>query len=1571
MKKVRLLGLLVFLLFIFPMPGSPGADIKSKPSMGGDQVSNPYALSGNGGIITGTGDPLSYSMAGEATNYLDGTFVIDSSTNELATVTISDGWTGSDLSTTIDTLSMDVDDVRNGDMNLYHNEKFLTGTGWNDVDVAVPNFWTLTKSITGSGDTHPMHGTFELNDVSGAGYSSTIGWRFDADWGAGATVNTDDQIYLSQQVLAPYRELYSAELSFNYYVLGASSLVDQVFIVTRVAGYESEFHVFESGDTTGTWLSASVTIPGSYLTTITLPNSLLLEIGLESNVDGSQSLARTSEVYIDNIGLSLNVRPFPEQIDLKVNGTAVVGATPGSVYPYLPDDSDRDAEDNSANGLDLDGWPWGAGSPGILYTGVWGTSDWTDADPYQTGYQFPLDIPQGAVITSAYLEVEPASETALAHMRIYAAGQNSSGLPIENFTTGLPHLEDRFNWVDTSIDWTVTDFMGLVRIRQRSPDIAPLIQSIVSDSNWMRGNYTAFMLDFMWGSSYQAEWGIKGSDGTNAYAQDELARLFVEYMIPLPEDTAYFMQYEKDITIQSSQVVADQTDFPVLIDIYDTDLKTDVQSDGDDIVFRLGDDALDFEIESFDQSYSPTEAHLTAWVKIPYLSSTVDTVITMTYGNPNALSSSSTAVWDDYATIQHLNDDPSGTIYDSTSNNHDGTAYGTMGSEDSVSGLISGGIDFDGVATRDMISIGQIYTDDWSEVTISIWVKSDLADDTRPFSKSPSTGPSEHIVTIRTDGANRMTARMRTDFGGTSVNSNTTFNQGSWNLMTWSWSASSGYILGYINGTPVIQTARSGNNLYDSIDVFVIGNTDLTNERCFDGILDEARLANRVLSQTWIATEFNNQIDPSSFVSVGSERTLQSTWIDESSAQIIVSTGSAAPITTDVIFTMEISASGQSLDENMNTGTTFYASNGSEAIDWVANVLVSPPASTSNLDVDIEYPYLQWGPVAVSNPLGQNKTYGTEWDVQGGTLTVYGGAFDYWGVWTVYFQSWNYIESLQLGIQGQTLGNTATFDVNDIAEFNVTSPWMESGLVGLSLTDPSGSVWYSDSQTTGSPGSLWHVPSFQYRMPLTVPATEVTTDVDMFPLLVSFAEPGIFPSKVQTDGDDFVFVQNDLVVPHEIDRYDSGTGRLVAWVRMNLSSTVDNDFLVYYGNPYVGSTEDPYGVWSNNYEAVWHLNEGNSEPTHRDSTIGNYTGIKNGNTLTSGIDSSYAQQFDGSDWIEVNSSRGLNPVGDVTISGWFRLDAAFTGASSPSMVLVEKYLNPDIQFYIALAGADYLEAGVPKGALTAGFEQGGEHTTYTSTVTWASNTWYHFVFYMDADTTSNNAIYINGLLNTGGQVGTQSPLNLSYSTHWGLGGRYVDTSEFPTGEAFLTGRMEEVRITAGSRTAGWIASEYNNTVRQSQFIQRSSEESKVSAVHTFTKTIDSSADAGLWTATVYYNDTGSSVTNKTGIYERNFIVQHDTTLTLNYPTDAVGDKIAYATAGDPIYIEYELTDDITLGSLPGATVKMNWTVSGTPSEVTLDNLGDGRYSTTLDTDDLQVNKNWRINIWSYHPYYNN
>ena len=139
---------------------------------------------------------------------------------------------------------------------------------------------------------------------------------------------------------------------------------------------------------------------------------------------------------------------------------------------------------------------------------------------------------------------------------------------------------------------------------------------------------------------------------------------------------SYDWNYRKSITIDHTKVAADETDYPLLVNLpSDADLAGEAQADGDDIVF-IGSDGttkLDHEIEK----YVSATGELVAWVDISSLSSSLDTLVYMYYSNPSCASQQNPAgvFGSDYALVQHLNE-ASGTIYDSTSNNNDATQYG-------------------------------------------------------------------------------------------------------------------------------------------------------------------------------------------------------------------------------------------------------------------------------------------------------------------------------------------------------------------------------------------------------------------------------------------------------------------------------------------------------------------------------------------------------------------------------------------------------------------------------------------------------------------------------------------------------------------------------------------------------------------------------------------------------------------------------------------------------------------------------------------------------------------------------
>jgi len=156
--------------------------------------------------------------------------------------------------------------------------------------------------------------------------------------------------------------------------------------------------------------------------------------------------------------------------------------------------------------------------------------------------------------------------------------------------------------------------------------------------------------------------------------------VFVPLMFPAKQLQAQASgyNYEKTITIQASKVSGTNTNFPVLISLTSNSLKSTangghVQSaSGYDIRFTLGDcgTILPHQIESYD----PVAGQLVAWVKIPSLPSTSNTILYMFYGKSTVTTDpSSTAVWDaNYMAVYHFNG-----VNDATSNSKNLTDFST------------------------------------------------------------------------------------------------------------------------------------------------------------------------------------------------------------------------------------------------------------------------------------------------------------------------------------------------------------------------------------------------------------------------------------------------------------------------------------------------------------------------------------------------------------------------------------------------------------------------------------------------------------------------------------------------------------------------------------------------------------------------------------------------------------------------------------------------------------------------------------------------------------------------------
>jgi hypothetical protein len=119
----------------------------------------------------------------------------------------------------------------------------------------------------------------------------------------------------------------------------------------------------------------------------------------------------------------------------------------------------------------------------------------------------------------------------------------------------------------------------------------------------------------------------------------------------------------------------------------------------------------------------------------------------------------------------------------------------------------------------------------------------------------------------------------------------------------------------------------------------------------------------------------------------------------------------------------------------------------------------------------------------------------------------------------------------------------------------------------------------------------WWDANWKYRKTITINHLKVNGSLTDFPVLVSLTDSDL-ASKAQSDGRDIVFTDASLArLDHEIESYNHNTGTLNAWVKANVSSSVDTVLRMYYGNPAASNQQNPTGVWDSNFVMVQHLSE--------------------------------------------------------------------------------------------------------------------------------------------------------------------------------------------------------------------------------------------------------------------------------------------------------------------------------------------------------------------------------------------
>jgi uncharacterized delta-60 repeat protein len=396
-------------------------------------------------------------------------------------------------------------------------------------------------------------------------------------------------------------------------------------------------------------------------------------------------------------------------------------------------------------------------------------------------------------------------------------------------------------------------------------------------------------------------------------------------------------------------------------------------------------------------------------------------------------------------------------------------------------------------------------------------------------------------------------------------------------------------------------------------------------------------------------------------------------------------------------------------------------------------------------------------------------------------------------------------------------GGRATAPIGASHDFGYGAAVQVDGRIVVAGTANNGGnydVALARSCPTGSLSSNYSN-SFGYRKAVTISSSRVggSTDLVDFPVLVHFTDPqlALAAGRVQrADGADIVFREGcaGAALDHEVEKFDSGTGELIAWVRVPLlRQNMDTVLFLYYGNASVAcSTQNPAGVWAS-HRGVWHLDEtppgpfADASANPNDATAAATPPIQVAGRIGTALQFDFATDRH----LAVVDHSTLDLPTNMTVSAWVRT----TSADAQDRVILAKWGG---------SGSGWQNYWLGKfAAAELRFNVDGGASQYVSAAITSINdgSWHYVVGVADA-AGSALRLFVDGTLRASAAYdGTSetgsSELHLSNNPGW------------PS--QFWDGFLDEARVSSAARGAGWIQTEYNNQSSPGTFASLGAEDS--------------------------------------------------------------------------------------------------------------------------------------------------
>jgi hypothetical protein len=323
--------------------------------------------------------------------------------------------------------------------------------------------------------------------------------------------------------------------------------------------------------------------------------------------------------------------------------------------------------------------------------------------------------------------------------------------------------------------------------------------------------------------------------------------------------------FRRPLIIGSRAPATTHSGFPVLIDIRnDTSLRDHARADGHDVRFTTESGiALEHETERYD----PATGSLRAWVKLPSLDTSGDTLVLLYYGDASAGADPSvTTVWSNaYSAVWHLGEAGAGVAgeyVDASGNGRHGQGGGGVqtATPTRVVGKIGYAQDGDGV--DDVITTSLKLAGE-SSLTVSAWFRVRRTDN---IARPGLLGQNDalEIGFYWSDRINVWTPSVTTPCPGKGTASACTasFTLNAWMQLAIVFDGTNVtlYVDGVQRHVAAAPTVGSSPALFS-----LLGNVFNASGNHLDGTLDEVRVASTARSAAWIVDQHVSQSDPSSF----------------------------------------------------------------------------------------------------------------------------------------------------------------------------------------------------------------------------------------------------------------------------------------------------------------------------------------------------------------------------------------------------------------------------------------------------------------------------------------------------------------------------------------------------------------------------------------------------------------------------------------------------------------------------------------------------------------------------------